>query len=373
MSSQTANSRAAQATCPAVDSASGCSTQGSAMIPMQRSRCGPPLADLMQDCTAAESAASGLADSLRLPVAVSISAAHATRPAFAATTLITVPSIVPLGGVRRIDHARAGLLEAVDLRHFLVGQNEIEDREIGGEMLGVGGARNRDDALLHEIAQLDLRRALAVRLADALERLVAGNLAARQRTIGRHRKAMPAAGGQHLALIEKWMDFDLVGHQGFVREPDRIFQQGGGEIRDPDMSRATVALGLTEDAEGLRQRNVRIRPVDEEQIDPGQLELGEAFIERALEIIGRELVVIDLGCDENVLAPEAGVPQTLVQPLPHRSFIVVAFGGVDMTIAQSQGGLDRSDTDRALKRHGAKADGGNPCAVGFDDFHCVLL
>src|SRR5258708_2825105 len=137
MSSQPANSRAAHATCPAVDSASGCSAQGSAMVPMHRSRSGLPLADLMQDCTVAESAASGLALSPRLPVAVSIITAHATRPAFAATTLIAVPSIVPFGGVRRVDHAPAGLPEAVDFCHFLLGPREIEDCEIGGEMVRV--------------------------------------------------------------------------------------------------------------------------------------------------------------------------------------------------------------------------------------------
>jgi hypothetical protein len=62
-----------------------------------------------------------------------------------------------------------------------------------------------------------------------------------------------------------------------------------------------------------------------------------------------------------------------VQPLPYRGFVVVALGGVDMPIAQPQGGLDRFDADRVLKRHRAKADGWNPGAVGFDDFHCVLL
>jgi hypothetical protein len=54
------------------------------MIPMQRSRCDPSAADLMQDCTAAESAASGLAVSHRLAVAASISTAHASTPVFAA-------------------------------------------------------------------------------------------------------------------------------------------------------------------------------------------------------------------------------------------------------------------------------------------------
>jgi hypothetical protein len=54
------------------------------MIPMQRSRCDAPAADLTQDCTAAESAASGLAVSHRLAVAASISTAHASTPVFAA-------------------------------------------------------------------------------------------------------------------------------------------------------------------------------------------------------------------------------------------------------------------------------------------------
>src|SRR3954447_26034529 len=270
MSSQTAFSRAAHATCPAVDSAPGWSAQGSAMIPMQRSRCDPPAADLMQDCTAAESAASGLVVSHRLALAASSSTADATTPVFAAQPGIVLSSSVPFGSVRRIHHARAVLPEAVDLAHLVIGQGKIEDREIGGEMLGVGSTRDRDDALLHEVAQCDLRRALAMRLADALEYHVARNLAARQRTIGRHRKAMAAAGGEHLVLVEKRMDLDLVGHQGLARKLGRLFQQGGGEIRDPDMLCASVAFGLAQDAEGFRQRYLRVRPMDEEQIDPGQ-------------------------------------------------------------------------------------------------------
>src|SRR6476661_11082498 len=97
MSSQTANSRAAHATCPAVDSAPGWSAQGSAMIPMQRSRCDPPAADLMQDCAAAESAASGLAVSHRLAVAASSSTANAATPVFAAQPGIALPHASHLG------------------------------------------------------------------------------------------------------------------------------------------------------------------------------------------------------------------------------------------------------------------------------------
>ena len=39
------------------------------------------------------------------------------------------------------------------LDHLGIAQFEVEDREIGGEMVGIGGARDRDDALLRQIAQ----------------------------------------------------------------------------------------------------------------------------------------------------------------------------------------------------------------------------
>ena len=112
--------------------------------------------------------------------------------------------------------------------------------------------------------------------------------------------------------------------------------------------------------------------MDQQQIHPGQVELREAFIERALKIRGREPVVIDLGGDKNVLAVEAGGGKPLRQPFPHLGLVAVTLGGVDMTIAQPQGGFHGVDADRALERHGSQADGRNPCAVGFDDIHYVL-
>ena len=104
--------------------------------------------------------------------------------------------------------------------------------------------------------------------------------------------------------------------------------------------------------------------MDEQQIDPGQLQLVQALIERALEVGGGELVVIDLGGDENILAREAGGAQPLGQPLPHLGLVAVTLGGVDVAISEPQGGLDRLDADAVLERHGAEADRGNLCAVG---------
>ncbi len=119
----------------------------------------------------------------------------------------------------------------------------------------------------------------------------------------------------------------------------------------------------------LGERHLRVGPMDEQQIDPGQLQLLQAVIERALEIGGRELVLIDLRGHEHVLAPQAGGAQALMQPLPDLGLVAVALGGVDVAIAEAQCRLHGFDADRVLERHGAKADGRNSRAIGFDDMH----
>src|SRR5499433_2904686 len=278
-------------------------------------------------------------------------------------------SIVPTRRVRRIDHPHAGLLEFADLGHFGIAQLEVEDRQIGGEVIGIGRARDRDDAVLHEITQRDLRGALAVALADAREHLVAGHLAAPERAISRDCQAVAATGGKHLALVDERMDLDLVRHQRFARELHRLLQQRDGEIRDPDMLGAPVAFGLAQNAERLLQRHLRTRPMDEKKVDPGKLELLQALIERALEVGGGKLIVIDLGSDENMLALEAGGAQPATQSLTDLALIAVALGGVDVAIADTERGLDRVDAGRVHERHGAEPDRGNPCAVGFDEIH----
>src|SRR5262249_61122873 len=67
-------------------------------------------------------------------------------------------SVVPFGRVRRIDHAPARSLERADRRHLGVSQREIEYREVGGKVVGIGGARDRNDSALHQEAQRHLRR-----------------------------------------------------------------------------------------------------------------------------------------------------------------------------------------------------------------------
>ena len=111
--------------------------------------------------------------------------------------------------------------------------------------------------------------------------------------------------------------------------------------------------------------------MDEEKIDPGELELLQTLIERALEIGGGELIVKNLGGHEDVLARDAGGAQPPTQSLADLALVAVALGGVDVAITDAERGLDRVDADRVHQRHGAEPEGGNPCAVGFDEIHRI--
>src|SRR4030081_742160 len=71
-------------------------------------------------------------------------------------------SVVPFRRVRGIDHAPVGFLEPVEFGHLSLVEGKIEYRKVGGEVVGIGRARDRADALLDEIAQRHLRRTLAM-------------------------------------------------------------------------------------------------------------------------------------------------------------------------------------------------------------------
>src|SRR4051812_44673017 len=136
------------------------------------------------------------------------------RAPFASTVYGTAkPSAIPLWRVGRADDALVGARQRAQLLHLRVRQREIEQVEIFLQVFGIGGARNRDDVLLHQIAQRDLRRTLAVRLSDALQHGVAGRGAARDWAIGRDGKAVAAAGLDHLGAVDEGMDLDLVGDE----------------------------------------------------------------------------------------------------------------------------------------------------------------
>ncbi len=92
--------------------------------------------------------------------------------------------LIPLRREGRADEAAARAAEREDLLHLIVRQFEIEDRHVLAEAFDARGARDRRHALLHQPAQRHLRRALAMRRADARQHAFLADRAARDRAIG---------------------------------------------------------------------------------------------------------------------------------------------------------------------------------------------
>ena len=146
-------------------------------------------------------------------------------------------------------------------------QFEIEDLRVFRKPLHFAGAGDDDDVLLHQKAQADLHGGLLVRRADAGEHLVATRVSARDRAIGDHRHAVGATGFDYFRLVEKGMALDLIAHQRFARRRQCLVDVRHGEVGDADMACQAVALDLAQRADGVGQRDLRIGPVQQQQID----------------------------------------------------------------------------------------------------------
>ena len=191
---------------------------------------------------------------------------------------------VHAAGIGPIDDAAVAAGEPGDLLHLRRAERKIEDRRILRQPLFFAGSRDDDNVLLHEIAQANLRRGLAVCGADPRQKLVISRAAARDRTIGDDRHAVLAAGGDHLRLVEKRMTFDLIANERLGRKPHRLLDELDGEIGHPDMARQPIALDLAQRAERIGERDLRIGPVQQQQIEFAQAQPAERVARGPFEI-----------------------------------------------------------------------------------------
>ncbi len=176
---------------------------------------------------------------------------------------------------------------------------------------------------------------------------------------------MPATGGAHLRLIDERMPLDLVDDQRFGREFHRVVDQGDGEVRHADVLRQPCSLHLTQRADGIRERNARVGPVDKEEIDLRQAQARQAFRGRALQLASSEMIRPDFGGDEDVAARNAGG----TQPLPHLTFVFVDLGRVDMAVADAQRLFDHARAGASAQFPVAEPDRRNGRAVCVDELH----
>jgi hypothetical protein len=90
---------------------------------------------------------------------------------------------------------------------------------------------------------------------------------------------MTGAGFLHLGLVEIGMILDLVADQRFRTYRHRRLDQGDGEIGHADMPRQPLLFDPRQRAERFDQRHLRVRPVQQQQIDLGQAQPHQAFLD----------------------------------------------------------------------------------------------
>ena len=125
--------------------------------------------------------------------------------------------------------------------------------------------------------------------------------------------------GKNLVLVDERMHLDLVADQRFGRHRPGLVQHLRGEIGDADMSGLAVFLGLTQRGDRDLERDVLVVPMDQQQVDVRQLQIGEALVEHLDEICRPQVLLPHLGADEHVFPLDAG----LAQPLADLLFVAV--------------------------------------------------
>jgi hypothetical protein len=66
------------------------------------------------------------------------------------------------------------------------------------------------------------------------------------------------------------MHLDLVADERLIGNCNRFVEQGYGEIGDADAAREPHALDLAQRAKRLTQRDLRVRPMQQQKIDFGK-------------------------------------------------------------------------------------------------------
>src|SRR6185437_7002646 len=187
-------------------------------------------------------------------------------------------------------------------------EREVEDLEIGGGVLALRRFGDGGDALLlDEPAQRHLAGGFPVFAADGDQSLIGKDTAARDRRVSREHHAVTLHQGEGCALRQERVIFDLVAEQLGLVPLDRFAQQRDSEIADADEARLAGLAQLGEGAERLAEGHLRIRPMNEQQIDMVEAETLEALLMRALGRTGVKIAWRDFGHEKNLAARNTAV------------------------------------------------------------------
>jgi hypothetical protein len=161
------------------------------------------------------------------------------------------------------------------------------------------------------------------------------------------------------------MHLDLVAHQRFRGEAHRLLDQRNREVGHPDVAGVPASLDVAQGPQRLGERNLRVRPVQEQQINLGQPQPRQAALSGTFQLERRKMRRPDLGGDENALAPDPRRPQTVA----HLAFVVVHLRSIDMAVAEPQCLLDDARASASAQFPGAQTYERNARAFHVDDVH----
>src|SRR5262245_17889499 len=147
----------------------------------------------------------------------------------------------------RIGDAAVPSLERVDALHLLVAEREVEYRNVLGQASGIRRARNwRNDLLLNEPAQRNLRNGPVLCARDLAKHWVLEQSAAPERAIGGVDEPARAAGVEQRGLVEIGMVLGLQRHQRLRAERNRLVEQCDVEIGNTHVACEALPLGLSQ-------------------------------------------------------------------------------------------------------------------------------
>ena len=135
------------------------------------------------------------------------------------------------------------------------------------------------------------------------------------------------------------------------------------------MAREPLPLDLAERAKRLAERDLRVRPVQQQEIDLGEPQPHQAVLGGPFELARRKMRGPDLGGDEHLLALDARG----AQPLADFALVVVHLRGIDVAVAEPQRLLDQPCAGAPAQVPGAETDQRDARAMGFDHLHDRIL
>src|SRR3954454_9800378 len=249
------------------------------------------------------------------------------------------------------------LVERVDLLHVVVPELEVEHVEV------LPHARGRDRLRKHDVAALDvpaehhLGRRPPERVGDPRDHRVVEDVALRDRRPRFGGDAVLPAVGVDLLVGEVGVQLDLIHRRFDVALGREALEVGDLEVRDADRTGPAVRPELLQRLPGGDEVAVverRKRPVDEEEVDVVEAEVGERPVERAAGVVGLVEAVVELARHEDGGPIETGVADRLADLL----LVAVHLGRVDVPVPDLEGGghgrgglggVDLEDTEAELR------------------------